>query len=152
MGMMRSPRESVYYEQREGPGTVEHFIAVEWRMSLQTQQRSRRKNRTGLRHWSQDKRVFLEGRSGQQHQLHWENDPKKSVEFGFTEDMSDFLRGAQQSDGNQPGTGWVEGGSEYRRQVREVWLFQSEGDRFKRMDAGLRTLGFICFCLKGALS
>lgn len=93
MGQMRSPRQSVDSEQRGGPGTGEYFIAVEW-MSLQTQPRSRRKNRTVLRHQSQDKRVFLEGRRGQQHQLHRENDQKKpqkqSVEFGLMEVMSDL--------------------------------------------------------------
>lgn len=47
---------------RGGLGTVEHFIAVGRR-------RSRRKDSTVLHHWSQDKRVFLEGTSGQQRQL-----------------------------------------------------------------------------------
>ena len=45
-GVDASPRENVYSEQRGGPGRVEDLIAVEWRISLQKQQRNRRKNRT----------------------------------------------------------------------------------------------------------
>ena len=38
MGQMISPRESVHYKERGGPGRAEHLIAEEWRMRLQKQQ------------------------------------------------------------------------------------------------------------------
>lgn len=64
MGQMISPRESVHYEERGGPGKAEHLIAEEWRMCLQKQQRSTRKNRMIVRHGSQEKRGFVSGKTG----------------------------------------------------------------------------------------
>ena len=65
MGQMISPRESVHYKERGGPGRAEHLIAEEWRMSLQKQQGRQyvtgAKRREGL---------FPEKPGGQQCHLH----------------------------------------------------------------------------------
>lgn len=94
--------------ERGRPGREEQAIAEEWRMSLQKQQRSTRKNRAVLQHWSQE--MSVSGKKGVVNSVNFTEkieDEKYLLNSASWRTLVTLVRGVSDEGRSQTGTGRV---------------------------------------------